>query len=71
MEEKQRIFPVDNLTNVEPYTTKQRLSEKRIFERLNKQENIINLVLELGPRAIAQFKKYHPLKVSISYTDPY
>ncbi|MEH7306367.1 helix-turn-helix transcriptional regulator [Neobacillus drentensis] len=71
MEEKQRIFPVDNLTNVEPYTTKQRLSEKRILERLNKQENIINLVLELGPRAIAQFKKYHPLKVSISYTDPY
>ncbi|MFB5195299.1 helix-turn-helix transcriptional regulator [Neobacillus sp. KR4-4] len=71
MEEKQRIFPVDNLTNVELYTTKQRLSEKRILERLNKQETIINLVLELGPRAIAQFKKYHPLKVSISYTDPY
>ncbi|WP_026565436.1 helix-turn-helix transcriptional regulator [Bacillus sp. UNC41MFS5] len=71
MEEKQRIFPVDNLTNVEPYTTKQGLSEKRILERLNKQENIINLVLELGPRAIAQFKKYHPLKVSISYTNPY
>ena len=71
MEEKQRIFPVDNLTNVELYTTKQRLSEKRILERLNKQEKIINLVLELGPRAIAQFKKYHPLKVSISYMDPY
>ncbi|NHC42818.1 HTH domain-containing protein [Bacillus sp. MM2020_1] len=71
MEEKQRIFPVDNLTNVEPYTTKQRLTEKRILERLSKNEKEINLVLELGPKAIAQFKKYHPLKVSISYTNPY
>lgn len=31
----------------------------------------MNLVLELGPKAIAQYKKYHPLKVSISYTNPY
>lgn len=29
------------------------------------------MVLELGPKAIAQFKKYHPLKISISYTNPY
>ncbi len=32
---------------------------------------MINLVLELGPKAIAQFKKYHPFKISISYTNPY
>ncbi|MEH6907115.1 helix-turn-helix transcriptional regulator [Neobacillus drentensis] len=70
-EEKLKIFPVDNLTNVEPYTTKQRLTEKRILERLSKNEKEINLVLELGPKAIAQFKKYHPLNVSISYTNPY
>ncbi|WP_066255539.1 helix-turn-helix transcriptional regulator [Neobacillus drentensis] len=69
--EKQLIFPVDNLTNVEPYSTKQRLSEKKILEKLSKNEKEINLVLELGPKAIAQFKKYHPLKVSISYTNPY
>lgn len=31
----------------------------------------MNLVLELGPKAIAQFKKYHPLRVSISYINPY
>ncbi|MEJ9161604.1 transcriptional regulator, partial [Paenibacillus graminis] len=31
----------------------------------------INLILELGPDAIAQFKKYHPLNISISYTNPY
>ncbi|PEQ96116.1 transcriptional regulator [Bacillus sp. AFS006103] len=70
-EEKLKIIPVDNLTNVEPYITKQRLTEKRILERLSKNEKEINLVLELGPKAIAQFKKYHPLNVSISYTNPY
>lgn len=70
-DEKRQIFPVDNLTNVKPYPAKKRLSKKKILEKLSKQEEVINLVLELGPKAIAQFKKYHPLKVSISYTNPY
>jgi len=70
-EEKRRIIPVDNLTDVKPYSEKKRISEKKILEQLSKQEKTINLVLELGPKAIAQFKKYHPLKISISYTDPY
>lgn len=30
-----------------------------------------NLVLELGPRAIAQYRKYHPFRVALSYTNPY
>ncbi|WP_264739972.1 helix-turn-helix transcriptional regulator [Cytobacillus firmus] len=70
-EEKKQIFPVDNLTNVEPYPVKKRVSRKNILEKISKQEEVINLVLELGPQAIAQFKKYHPLKFSISYTNPY
>ena len=70
-EEKRRIFPVDNLIHVETYPTKKRESKKKILEKLNKQEEVINLILELGPKAIAQFKKYHPLKASISYTNPY
>jgi predicted DNA-binding transcriptional regulator YafY len=70
-DENRRIFPVDNLTDVKPYSTKNRLSKKKILEKLSKQEEEMNLVLELGPMAIAQFKKYHPLKVSISYTNPY
>lgn len=41
------------------------------MEKLGKQEEEINLVLELGPNAIAQYKKYHPLKASLSYTNPY
>ncbi|OCA88040.1 decaprenyl diphosphate synthase [Bacillus sp. FJAT-27225] len=70
-EEKRKIFPVDNLTNVESFHPEKRLSRKKVIEKLAKQEEAINIVLELGPKAIAQFKKYHPLKVSISYTDPY
>ena len=70
-EEKRKIFPVDQLTNVKPYTPEKRVSEKKIVEKLRKQEEEINFVLELGPLAIAQFKKYHPLKLSLSYTDPF
>lgn len=70
-EEKRRIFSVDDLTDVEPYPTKKRVSKKKILEQLSKQEEVINLVLELGPKAIAQFKKYHPINISISYTNPY
>lgn len=70
-EEKRKIFPVDQLTNVKPHNPKVRVSEKKIVEKFRKQEDDINFVLELGPMAIAQFKKYHPLKYSLSYTDPY
>ncbi|NQX61748.1 helix-turn-helix transcriptional regulator [Paenibacillus qinlingensis] len=70
-EEKRRIIPVDNLTDVTPYSGKKRTTKKKIIELLSKQEKAINLVLELGPKAIAQYKKYHPLDISISYTNPY
>lgn len=70
-EEQRRIIPVDNLTDVKPYPKKKRINKKKIVEQLSKQEEGINLVLELGPKSIAQFKKYHPLKISISYTNPF
>jgi predicted DNA-binding transcriptional regulator YafY len=70
-EEKKKMFLVDRLINVEPYTTEKRLNKKKILEKLSKKDEAINLVLELGPKAIAQFKKYHPIKISISYTNPY
>lgn len=70
-EEKKLIFPVDNLTEIEPYPVKKRLSKRKILEKLSVQEEAINLVVEFGPKAIAQFRKYHPLKLTISYTNPY
>ncbi|XXM71366.1 helix-turn-helix transcriptional regulator [Lysinibacillus sphaericus] len=71
IEEKKRVFPVDNLTNVEPYHTNKRVTKKKVLKKLSKQKEMINLVIELGPNAVAQFKKYHPFKFSISYTNPY
>lgn len=71
LEEKNKIFQVDNLVDVQLYKTKKRLSLKQILEKTRKTDDDINLILELGPKAIAQYKKYHPLKVSISYTNPY
>ncbi|BDH63743.1 DeoR family transcriptional regulator [Lysinibacillus sp. PLM2] len=70
-DEKKRIFPVDNLTDVKSYSTKNKISRKKILEKLSKEDEQINLVLELGPKAIAQYKKYHPLTFSISYTNPF
>ncbi|QWC23560.1 HTH domain-containing protein [Bacillus haikouensis] len=70
-EEKKRVFPVDHLTNVEPYHTNKRVTKKKVLEKLSKQKEVINLIIELGPNAVAQFKKYHPFKFSISYTNPY
>lgn len=70
-EEKKKLVSVDQLADVEPYSPKKRLSRKKMLEKLNKQAEETNLVLELGPKAIAQYKKYHPLKASISYTNPY
>ncbi|EMI9087664.1 MULTISPECIES: helix-turn-helix transcriptional regulator [Bacillus] len=70
-EEKKLMFPVDDLINIEPYMTKKKLHKKKILEKLSKKDEAINLVLELGPKAIAQYKKYHPFKVTISYTNPY
>lgn len=70
-EEKRKLFAVDQLTHVEPYSPKKRVSRKKILEMLSQQEEEFNLILELGPRSIAQYKKYHPLKAFISYTNPY
>lgn len=70
-EEKKKLFSVDNLIEVKPYLVKKSLSRKKILAKLSVQEESINLIIELGPKAIAQFKKYHPLTITISFTNPY
>ncbi len=69
--EQKKVFPVNHLTEVTPYPIKKRLSKKRIVNILSGQQERFNLVIELGPKAIVQFKKYHPFSMSISYTNPY
>lgn len=70
-EEKRVVYSVDHLIDVEPYPVSKRLSRKKILEKLSGREEAVNLILELGPKGIAQFKKYHPLTLSLSYTDPF
>ncbi|MFY3790294.1 helix-turn-helix transcriptional regulator [Ureibacillus sp. MALMAid1270] len=70
-DEKKRIFQVDRLIDVQLYPINKRLSLKQMLEKVKQQEPGVNLVIELGQKAIAQFKKYHPLNASISYTNPY
>lgn len=70
-EHKRRINPVDDLTEVKICTDCMRISRKKILELLRKQEEAVNLVLELGPKVIAQYKKYHSIGFSISYINPF
>ncbi|QDP41957.1 helix-turn-helix transcriptional regulator [Radiobacillus deserti] len=70
-EEKKQIIPVDHLTDVHPYSVKDSVRKKKILVKKSIQEKTTNLVLELGPKAINQYKKYHPVKLSLSYTNPY
>ncbi|MGG3915832.1 helix-turn-helix transcriptional regulator [Rossellomorea vietnamensis] len=70
-EEKKRTFPADQLIDVKPFSPKKRLGEKEILEKVNTGKERVNVVLELGPEAIAQYKKYHLLRVSLAYTNPY
>lgn len=70
-EEQNKIVPISKLVQIDSYTPKKRLSRKRILEKLSRQEERTNLVLELGFESIGQYKKYHPLKAFISYTSPY
>jgi len=70
-DEKKRIITVDNVTDVTHCQVNKKWSKKKTVERISTQVDEINLVVELGPNAIAQYKKYHPFRVSISYTNPY
>lgn len=58
------IQQVKRLKNESIYQTKKVLEQAR----QNKQQNTI---LKLGPKAIAQYKKYHPFGFKLSYLDPY
>ncbi len=70
-EDKIKLLPVDNLIRIESYSEKNALNKKKILEKLKNKEALFNLILDFGPKAIAQYKKYHPIKVSISYTNPF
>lgn len=66
-----RTIPVAQLESVEIYEAHDLPRKRhRIASSLHK-ETSFNLVLELGPKAIRQFKKYHPFKARMAYTHPF
>lgn len=67
----QRIFPISQLEDVTSYENSDSLSEKEILKILHAKDSPYNLRLSLGPKAVSQFKKYHPFKVKIFYTNPF
>ncbi|GKV54092.1 DeoR family transcriptional regulator [Sporosarcina sp. NCCP-2222] len=71
LDENRKVFAVDKLKQVEKYSNSKRIGEKTIANKIRTQTNTDNLVLELGPNAIGQFRKYHPMKVTLTYTSPF
>lgn len=65
------ILAVSNLEAVNLRKEQIQISEKEIHAILSKEETAYNIILKLGPKSIAQYKKYHPFEVNIAYTDPF
>lgn len=70
-EERKRLIPVDHLTKINVYHPEKRLSTNAILKKMATHEVKDNIVMKLGPKAIGQYKKYHPFNVSLTFTDPY
>lgn len=68
---EKRIFPVDELQDVAVCPSENRLSTKKIQELAAKTTKTPNLIIELGMKAILQFKKYSPYKISLFYLDAF
>lgn len=69
--ERRQVFAVDMLKQVELYPFSKRLSEKTIADKMRTKAKKDNLILELGPNAIGQFRKYHPMKITLTFTNPF
>lgn len=59
------------LVKIEQITDKKTLSKLRTMMAKTQIKNNPNIELILGPDAIMQFRKYHPFKLMLSYTDPF
>ena len=61
-------LPIDYLLSIDTYTGK-----KIAWPQLQKQQvkQPDNVLVTLGLQAIQQFKKYHPFKYSLAYTNPF
>lgn len=68
--ERIQVISVNELNQVSDLVAHKKLTTKQI-RNLIRQEEEVNVIIELGQKAIMQYKKYHPLRISLSYIDPY
>jgi len=68
---QKRIFLISQLEDVSVYDALNVPSEMEIIKILNDDERTHNVELVLGPKAMNQFRKYHPIKAKIFYTNPF
>lgn len=66
-----RTFPVAHLEDVEIYEEKNTTRLKQVMTASAQKETAFNVIVDLGPKAISQYKKYHPFKVKMAYTHPF
>ena len=66
-----RTIPVAQLQDIEIHKEIKTPARRQIIQALAETEMTFNVRLKLGPKAIAQYKKYHPFKVRMAYTSPF
>ena len=66
-----RMIRVAALTDVTVHSPSLPITEKELDSFRQQHRDAYNVVLKLGPKAIIQYRKYHPFHVPISYTDPF
>lgn len=66
-----RTFPVAQLEDVKINEEKNTTRLRQIMTASAHEKTAYNVVLELGPKAVSQYKKYHPFNVKMAYTNPF
>jgi len=67
-EEEKHILPVDDLIDIHLYQGTTWTNNK--IKKINRRNRENNLIINLGPQAISQFRKYHPFKLTLAFTNP-
>lgn len=70
-EQKTKTIAVAELEDSEVYEEINIIGRKQMISSSLQSEKPFNVILKLGPKAIAQYKKYHPFNIKIAYTSPF
>lgn len=72
LDEHTRVqLAIDDLVTVAAADVDEAWVSKHVNQWVANAERQPNLVVDLGPQAIQQFRKYHPFDMVVTYTDPF